>query len=241
MGNDNLICPICGEPTNIYMGKARRDRLCRKHGMLANKGELIQCDTCGGWNGAEESCKCKTTAKTVVKEPPRETTTSDLTCILCGENSNGKHFCLKCYRKYHERTITVEVKGCTEFTLTDAYGNKDTKTANGLYVRSLSEKIIYDELFRRGIKCEYERTVTYRDENGEIKELHPDFYLTDYKLYIEHWGYLDSRNAEYEKTKAYKEKIYKSKGYRLAATTSKDIKDIQSAIERLLLENDIET
>lgn len=227
---NNLICPICGEPTRVYMGKARKDRLCGKHADMVKAGELVL-------NEKGQFI----TLKTATKEPQKENTASDLTCILCGENSNGKHFCLKCYRKYHERTITVEVKGCTEFTLTDAYGNKDTKTANGLYVRSLSEKIIYDELFRRGIKCEYERTVTYRDENGEIKELHPDFYLTDYKLYIEHWGYLDSRDAEYEKTKAYKEKIYKTKGYRLAATTSKDIKDIQSAIERLLLENDIET
>lgn len=229
MSNDNLICPICGEPTRVYMGNARKDRLCGKHADMLKTGELV----------LDEKGKF-ITPKTATKEPQKENTASDLTCILCGENSNGKHFCLKCYRKYHERTITVEVKGCTEFTLTDAYGNKDTKTANGLYVRSLSEKIIYDELFRRGIKCEYERTVTYKDENGEIKELHPDFYLTDYKLYIEHWGYLDSRDAEYEKTKAYKEKIYKAKGYRLAATTSKDIKDIQSAIERLLLENDIE-
>ena len=230
MSDDKLICPICGEPTRVYMGNARKDRLCGKHADMLKAGELV----------LDEKGKF-ITPKTATKEPQKENTASDLTCILCGENSNGKHFCLKCYRKYHERTITVEVKGCTEFTLTDAYGNKDTKTANGLYVRSLSEKIIYDELFRRGIKCEYERTVTYRDENGEIKELHPDFYLTDYKLYIEHWGYLDSRDAEYEKTKAYKEKIYKAKGYRLAATTSKDIKDIQSAIERLLLENDIET
>lgn len=230
MGNDNLICPICGEATRVYMGNARRDRLCGKHADMLKAGELI----------LNESGQF-VSPKAVVKEQLKETVASDLNCITCGEPSNGKHFCLKCYRKYHERTITVEVKGCTEFTLTDAYGNKDTKTANGLYVRSLSEKIIYDELFRRGIKCEYERTVTYKDENGEIQELHPDFYLTDYKLYIEHWGFLDSRDTEYEKTKAYKEKIYKAKGYRLAATTSKDIKDIQSAIERLLLENDIET
>ena len=211
--NEKLICPICGEPTNIYMGNARKDRLCRKHAAMLKNGEL-------NLNKAEEH--------------------EEITCIICGKNSNGKHFCYNCYKKYKERTITLEIKNCTEFTVTDAYGNKDTKTANGLYVRSLSEKIIYDELFRRNIKCEYERTVTYKNENGEIKELHPDFYLTDFKLYIEHWGYLDSRNKEYEETKKFKEKIYASKGYKLAATTSQDIKDIQAAIERLLLENDIE-
>ena len=233
MNNENLVCPICGEPTRIYMGNARKDRLCGKHADMLKAGKLVL-------DGKGRYVKHGAEPKGVIEETPKEEISSDLTCIICGEPSNGKHFCLKCYRKYRERTITIEVKGCSEFTVTDAYGNKDTKTANGLYVRSLSEKIIYDELFRRGIKCEYERTVTYRDENGEIKELHPDFYLTDYKLYIEHWGYLDSRDKEYEESKRYKERIYNAKGYRLAATTSKDIKDIQSAIERLLLENDIE-
>ena len=179
------------------MGNARKDRLCGKHADMLKAGELVLDDK-GHYvkQGVEPT--------TVVKELPKEDNASELTCIICGEPSNGKHFCYKCFKKYHERTITVEIKGCSEFTITDAYGNKDTKTANGLYVRSLSEKIIYDELFRRGIKCEYERTVTYKNEKGEIKELHPDFYLTDYKLYIEHWGYLDSRNKEYEETKKYK-------------------------------------
>lgn len=243
MENENLICPICGEPTNVYMGKARKDRLCKKHGKMRND-KIIDINEEGLFfeiaTGALLNPAAKVSKK--VEEPKQEAkqNADELTCIGCGEPSNGKHFCIKCYRKFRERTISIEVKGCTEFTVTDAYGNRDTKTANGLYVRSLSEKIIYDELFRRGIKCEYERTVTYKDEKGEIKELHPDFYLTDYKLYIEHWGYLDSRNKEYEESKKYKEAIYKAKGYRLAATTSQDIKDIQAAIERLLLENDIE-
>lgn len=233
MDNEKLVCPICGKPTRVYMGNARKDRLCGEHADMLKAGELVL-------NQEGHYVKPNAQPKEVIKELPKEDNTSELTCIICGEQSNGKHFCLKCYRKYRERTIAIEVKGCSEFTITDAYGNKDTKTANGLYVRSLSEKIIYDELFRRGIKCEYERTVTYKNENGEIKELHPDFYLTDYKLYIEHWGYLDSRNREYEESKKFKEKIYQAKGYRLAATTSQDIKDIQTAIERLLLENDIE-
>jgi hypothetical protein len=237
----DLICPICGEPTNVYMGKARKDRLCKKHGKMKNDG-LIDINNDGfffdiftGTLLNPPKSKEKTETAKEIKN-----VSDELTCIICGEPSNGKHFCIKCYKKFRERTISIEVKGCTEFTVTDAYGNRDTKTANGLYVRSLSEKIIYDELFRRGIKCEYERTVTYKDEKGEIKELHPDFYLTDYKLYIEHWGYLDSRNKEYEESKKYKEAIYNAKGYRLAATTSQDIKDIQATIERLLLENDIE-
>ena len=26
-----LKCPICDQPTRVYMGNARRDRLCAKH------------------------------------------------------------------------------------------------------------------------------------------------------------------------------------------------------------------
>lgn len=221
MDNEKLICPICGAKTSGCYGNYRKDRLCKKHGEMLDNGELR----------LDESGKYVSTKK--------EAASDELTCIICGEPSNGKHFCLKCYHKYKSRTIGIEIKNCREFTITDAYGNHNVKTANGLYVRSKSEKIIYDEFLRRKINCEYERTISYKDEEGNIKDLHPDFYLPDYNLYIEHWGYLDAHDEEYEETKKYKEKIYQIKGYKLAATTSKDINDIQGAIEKLLLEHDI--
>lgn len=28
---DELKCPICGNPTRVYMGNARKDGLCAKH------------------------------------------------------------------------------------------------------------------------------------------------------------------------------------------------------------------
>ena len=241
MENNEKICPICGEPTYLVGGKnPRKDKLCGKHATALYRKEIFFDENENLYFDSKTKKPIKQNTETTTNTKETTNTTDKITCIGCGKDSNGKHFCIKCYNKFKDRTISIEVKGCTEFTITDAYGNRDTKTANGLYVRSLSEKIIYDELLRRGINCEYERTVTYKSETGEIKELHPDFYLTDYKLYIEHWGYLDSRNKEYEDTKLFKEKIYKAKGYRLAATTSQDIKDIQAAIERLLLENDIE-
>jgi hypothetical protein len=35
-----LECPICGEPTRVYMGNARKDRLCGKHADLLKTGEI---------------------------------------------------------------------------------------------------------------------------------------------------------------------------------------------------------
>jgi len=96
--SNELTCPICGEPTNVYMGNARKDRLCRKHGIQANKGEITQCENCGKWNNAGEACSCKVvTPKTFAKELPKENSASDLTCIICGEPSNGKDICKSCY------------------------------------------------------------------------------------------------------------------------------------------------
>ena len=28
---EKLVCPICGQPTRVYMGHARKDLLCAKH------------------------------------------------------------------------------------------------------------------------------------------------------------------------------------------------------------------
>ena len=39
MENEKLICPICGEPTRVYMGNARKDRLCGKHADMLKAGE----------------------------------------------------------------------------------------------------------------------------------------------------------------------------------------------------------
>ena len=93
----DLVCPICGEPTNVYMGHARKDRLCRTHGMMQNKGELIQCGNCGKWNKKGEFCFCQSEKNKNVITELSENNDSELTCIICGEPSNGKHFCLKCY------------------------------------------------------------------------------------------------------------------------------------------------
>lgn len=226
MGNDNLICPICGEATNVYMGKARKDRLCRKHGMLANKGELVQCQDCGTWNMADKVCKCKQPTKKVEEAP-----TSDLTCIVCGENSNGKHFCFKCYNKYKDRSIDIRISNCRDTQVIDEYGNKTKKTKDGRSVRSLSEKIIIDHFFDNYIRVVYEKTIPYVNERGEDATLHPDFYLPDYDLYIEFNGLT---NKSYLKKKNYANKIYEEKGYNVVILESQDIDDIEGTLPRIL-------
>ena len=108
-----------------------------------------------------------------------------------------------------------------------------------MYVRSQQEKIIYDELYYRNIKCEYEKSFFYKDEKGETRELHPDFYLPDYDLYIEHWGYENTKDPRYTEKKQYTQNIYKEHGIKLAGTTAEDIKDIKRAIDKIFFECNI--
>ena len=37
---DKLVCPICGQPTRVYMGNARKDLLCAKHADALKAGKI---------------------------------------------------------------------------------------------------------------------------------------------------------------------------------------------------------
>ena len=54
-------------------------------------------------------------------------------------------------------------------------------------VRSKSEQLIANFLYDRGIAYEYEKEATWIEKEDKTKSYHPDFYLPDYDIYIEHW------------------------------------------------------
>lgn len=222
-----LRCPICGEPTNVYMGKARKDGLCRKHGMQANKGEIVQCADCGKWNEKEVICDCKKVKEEIKELKPD----NELTCIICGEPSNGKHFCIKCWAKYKDKSIDIRISNCKEIEILDAYGNLQYKCDDGRKVRSKSEKIISDFLFKYGIRTIYEKAVYYYPNENETITLHPDFYLPDYDYYIEHNGV---NTNSYKSNKKKTEEMYKSLNYKVIVTTENDLGDIEAKLKPIL-------
>lgn len=222
---EDLKCPICGEPTYLVGGKnPRKDRLCKKCGLKAYNKEIYQCPDCGKWNEKDVVCKCKEVKEKVNPE-------NELSCIICGEPSNGKHFCFKCWNKYKDKSIDLRITHCNSTQILDEYGNKTKKAKDGRFVRSLSEKIILDYFFDNYIRVVYEKTIPYINEKGEEKELHPDFYLKDYDLYIEFNGLT---NKTYLKMKKYVSKIYAEKGLKVEILESADIDDIESTMEKLL-------
>ncbi|MHA1522202.1 MAG: UvrD-helicase domain-containing protein [Promethearchaeota archaeon] len=62
-------------------------------------------------------------------------------------------------------------------------------TLEGELVKSLAECEIANFFITNNIQFEYEPLVTWCDPNDEGKTYHPDFYLTDYDIYLEHWAF----------------------------------------------------
>lgn len=224
----DLKCPICGEPTNVYMGKARKDRLCKKHGKMRNDGLISVNDEDLFFDVATGTIL--NPPKTEKKpEPAKETKNSvdELTCIVCGEPSNGKHFCLKCYHEYKDKSIDIRITNCREIKILDQYGNLTIECDDGRKVRSRAEALISNFFYNNKIRSVYEKTIYYK-ENGEDKTLHPDFYLPDYDVYIE---YNEIKKKSYLKSKAYTQKIYDQLGFKVIIMDDQDLNSIAGCLK----------
>lgn len=242
-----LKCPICGQPTRVYMGNARKDKLCAKHAdelkagriVVNEEGLFVEPKTGKVLNANYDQPK-----KTFVKEKKeiKETKTESddavvVKCIACGkETKNGNLFCGPCYYKFRDKKLLVEITNCKEITiLDDSYEGKFTCT-DGHIVKSKSEMIIDNWLFDHNIPHAYEKKLPI--DNDEKHDLHPDFCLPGYgedtdDIYIEYWGY-NEKNIEYTKSKNYKMKIYKNLKVTVICLEEKDIMDISASLSRKL-------
>lgn len=248
-------CPICGKPTNIYMGRARKDGLCREHGKLANAGELIRCPICYTWRNANEKCpECEMEAFKDVIEQTRETTNQSdeennvivineknkNKCITCGKPVDGILFCSSCYRKYKDKELYFKISNCSNVELLDENYEGRLTCKDGHVVKSKSEREIDNYLFEHNIAHAYEKKLYYGATEKEV--LHPDFFLPNYlgenkHVYIEHWGY-NENNIQYTKTKKFKMPIYEKLGVTLICTHEKtDTADIDAVLDRKLNKN----
>ncbi|MFX0140217.1 MAG: topoisomerase DNA-binding C4 zinc finger domain-containing protein, partial [Candidatus Hodarchaeota archaeon] len=97
------------------------------------------------------------------------------------------------YLAYHIEQVVDEESFADKEEYYKYMKNKKYSTLNGLEVKSIAERDIANFLFIHNIDFKYEPLVEWVDESDEDKEYHPDFYLTEYDIYIEHWG-LDENN-----------------------------------------------
>ncbi len=222
-------CAICGKPSGMYP-------LCATCFKLRDAGEVEKCEDCGEWYRVSEGCKCKpkkaVSASTSI--PAQKKTipvTDELTCLICGEPSNGKHFCLNCYHKYKDHAVDIRIENCRTTQIIDLYGNQIWVCKDGRKTRSMSERQILDYFYDHRIRVVYEKPVYYMKDNGDEAELRIDFYLEDYDLYIEFNGLTSD---EYLRSKAFTKKIMDKKGLTLVVLEPTDLININKTFERLL-------
>ena len=145
MSDNEYICPICGEPTNKYYGNYRKDRLCYKHGMMANAGEIVQCPDCGEWHNVDEDCECKN--KVSYQELP---VTGFEECIICGEKSYGYAYCTECWKKNSKDNLLLNLNNYinkkTKKNLCEICGEEFSKDKNNPYCSNCMKKIHNGEI-----------------------------------------------------------------------------------------------
>ena len=222
---DKHVCPICGEPTSQYMGHFRKDGLCRVHGQQYKEGTLIFCEKCKKWHDKNKPC-----------ESEEEQTKHELTCLICGEPSNGYHFCKTCWQRYKDGAVDLRITNCTKSEILDSYGNKEFVADNGIEVRSPYELIIMNWLWNNKIRTIYEKECIFtNEENGKTEKRKPDFYCPDYnKLYIECNG---MKTKDYLKRKEETMRLYREKGMNVEVLTPEDMRTPSQSLERILEKN----
>lgn len=220
-----LNCPICGKPTSVWYGNARKDKLCKEHARQLKEGLLVFDSVNNKWNKSSNSSN-----ENVLKvSSDNEVIESQNNCIICGKESGDYLFCRSCYYKYKNKVLLIKITNCENIELLDESYEGIYICKDGHVVKSKSERDIDNYLFEKKIPHAYEKALLIDSET-----FHPDFYLPEQSLYIEHWGY-DDTNVEYTKTKNYKLEKYKKEGITLICTYEKtDAKDIEATMQRKL-------
>ena len=147
--------------------------------------------------------------------------------------------------------IDVEMGFDLETLKIKYYKYKNLKTFQDEKVKSLQELIIANYLFLHGIKYRYEASYKYDIRDEYHRQYHPDFYLPDYDIYIEHFGInKDGRAPQYNEIeeKKYldgivaKRNIHKQYSTKLIETYSYDFDNykIEEVLEKKLKKAGIE-
>ena len=219
-------CILCGEKTKghafckeCWEEYEDKDLIKILNDIITNKIIWKKCPDCGEIYDTLFGCDCKTNKN------------NDLTCLICGEPSNGKHFCFDCWNQYKDRSIDIRLKHLKFDSILDDYGNLKYKCEDGRHVRSIQEQTIANMLWSMEIQYVYEETVNYFTEEDKMKSIHPDFYLPKYKLYIEHIGFT---NKKHDKITEYKRKIYEEQGKKVIFTTPENLTDFKQFIKKEL-------
>lgn len=133
---------------------------------------------------------------------------------------------------------------------TVAKKQEDFLTLHGEKVKSLEEIKIANYLFMNGINYKYEDEYPYESDDPLRKRYRPDFYLSDYNIYLEHFGITRKNTAPWlssvEEKKyldeiQWKRDFHKKNGTKLIETYSYFVSEgiLFTELEKILRENGV--
>ncbi len=101
------------------------------------------------------------------------------------------------------------------------------RTEDGHFVRSKAEALISNWLYNNYIVYAYEKRVPIKEE------LYCDFFIPQYKIYIEYWGLEEEK---YKERKEKKIELYKKYNINLISLTEKEVENLDDYLPLKLLE-----
>jgi len=148
-------------------------------------------------------------------------------CKDCGIwKKNAKPLCHECWLKSNKS----KQKLSDDYKISDIEAEDNNfrskfpanyRTEDGHMVRSKTEQIIDNWLYRREIVHAYERRVPIEEE------LYCDFFIPIGKVWIEYWGLEEKK---YLKRKELKKELYKKYDKNLIDLTDKDIENLDDIL-----------
>lgn len=141
---EKLVCPICGAPTRVYMGNARKDKLCGKHADELKAGKITKCEKCGKWHSVNEPCKCIQEGVAFTAASVERQRQENGKCIVCGDEAPKGSLCRKCYYEMLDYKDSFD-KNAKLFELKDYYFNLRSniyRMKNFDYIQSNCNKLM---------------------------------------------------------------------------------------------------
>ena len=119
-------------------------------------------------------------------------------------------------------------KGRSDLDFRKKQRSTEFRCDDGHYVRSKNEQLIDNWLYKHNICHAYE-PLFIDNRNGE--KYHPDFYIPQYKLFIEMWGYDDQGYLLCSKRKI---EAYRANNFNLLQMTLEEIKNLDDFLTESL-------
>ena len=127
----------------------------------------------------------------------------------------------------------------------------ERRTLKNERVKSMEEVAIANFLFLHGVEYEYERPYPFKNGDPARKAYRPDFYLTDYDIYLEHFGVNRAgrlpwlspiEEKKYQEEMRWKRRLHREKGTKLLETYSYYVQEgrLQEKLDEMLRKNGVQ-